>query len=180
MKKNKQQFSFVNIGSSSLLTVFLILCLATFAILSLSTAKSDYTMAERFANHKTVFYQASNVAEDIAQDMDMFLEEIANEKTYANFREYQEEVEERLNGVIDETVKIKVDFVGDDLIISYNVLAFDHQESAKTGSNLQNLSVELLVNDYTQSETYYSVKKWQIIPANEWESDDSLNLMSVE
>lgn len=51
MKKNKEQSSFVNIGSSSLLIVFVILCLATFAILSLSSAKSDYSLSERLANH---------------------------------------------------------------------------------------------------------------------------------
>lgn len=39
--KDKQQPFFVNIGSSSLLVIFLVLCLATFAILSLSSAKSE-------------------------------------------------------------------------------------------------------------------------------------------
>ena len=62
MKKNKEQSSFVNIGSSSLLIVFVILCLATFAILSLSSAKSDYSLSERLAKHKGDYYDASSRA----------------------------------------------------------------------------------------------------------------------
>lgn len=53
MKKDKPQSSFVNIGSSSLLIIFLILSLVTFAVLSLSGAKSDYTFSEKLASHKT-------------------------------------------------------------------------------------------------------------------------------
>lgn len=59
MKRDKQQSSFVNIGSSSLLIIFLVLCLATFAILSLSSARSDYSFSERLAGHKTEYYEAS-------------------------------------------------------------------------------------------------------------------------
>ncbi|MGI6766248.1 MAG: hypothetical protein ACOX4R_03400 [Lentihominibacter sp.] len=38
---------FTTIGVSSLLVVFIILCLVTFACLSLSTAKSDYEFAKK-------------------------------------------------------------------------------------------------------------------------------------
>lgn len=70
MKKDKQQSSFVNIGSSSLLIIFLILSLVTFAILSLSGAKSDYSFSQRLANHKTAYYEASNQAERILGQID--------------------------------------------------------------------------------------------------------------
>ena len=70
MKKDKQQSSFVNIGSSSLLITFLILSLVTFAILSLSGAKSDYSFSQRLANHKTAYYEASNRAERILGQID--------------------------------------------------------------------------------------------------------------
>lgn len=65
MKKDKEQSSFVNIGSSSLLIIFLILCLAVFAVLSLSSAKSDYSLSERLAEHKTQYYEAASQAEII-------------------------------------------------------------------------------------------------------------------
>lgn len=55
MRKDKQQSSFINIGSSSLLVIFLILCLVTFALLSVSSAKSDHSFSERLAGHKTEY-----------------------------------------------------------------------------------------------------------------------------
>ena len=70
MKKDKPQSSFVNIGSSSLLIIFLILSLVTFAVLSLSGAKSDYTFSEKLASHKTEYYKASNKAEKILKEID--------------------------------------------------------------------------------------------------------------
>ena len=54
MKKDKPQSSFVNIGSSSLLIIFLILSLVTFAVLSLSGAKSDYTFSEKLAIRQSI------------------------------------------------------------------------------------------------------------------------------
>ncbi len=62
--KEKQQSYFVNIGSSSLLVIFLILCLVTFAILSLSSAKSDHSFSQRLAQHRRVYYEASAKAEE--------------------------------------------------------------------------------------------------------------------
>ena len=41
MKKEKNTDGFPNIGLSSLLIIFLIVCMTTFALLALSTAKSD-------------------------------------------------------------------------------------------------------------------------------------------
>ena len=67
MKKDKEQSSFVNIGSSSLLIVFVILCLATFAILSISSAKSDFTLSEKLAKHKGQYYEASSKAEEFLE-----------------------------------------------------------------------------------------------------------------
>ena len=71
--KDKQQPFFVNIGSSSLLVIFLVLCLATFAILSLSSAKSDHTFSERLAAHKQAYYEASEKAETIVGEIDRIL-----------------------------------------------------------------------------------------------------------
>jgi len=49
MQRDKRQAPFVNIGSSLLLVVFLVLCLVTFATLSLSSAQSDYSFSSRAA-----------------------------------------------------------------------------------------------------------------------------------
>mgnify|MGYP001068734622 CR=1 FL=1 len=78
MKKEKQESTVVNIGSSSLLVIFVVLCLATFAILSLSSAQSDHSFAERLAAHKTEYYKASSKAEVITGEIDRILSETAS------------------------------------------------------------------------------------------------------
>ena len=52
-QSEKAPAPFFNIGASSLLVIFLILCLVTFAILTLTSAKSDADFAEKLAYHKT-------------------------------------------------------------------------------------------------------------------------------
>ena len=71
MSKNKN--SFFNIGASSLLVIFFVLCLTVFAALSLSSAKNDYTLAEEMAGRTTDYYAASNEAEEIVAEIDALL-----------------------------------------------------------------------------------------------------------
>ena len=48
----------VNIGITSLILIFIVLCLSTFALLSLSSAKGDLNLAERNARAVTGYYEA--------------------------------------------------------------------------------------------------------------------------
>ena len=56
MNKKDQKSGFVNIGTASLLVVFLTLCLVSLAMLSLSTAKSDYEFSQKLAQKTTAYY----------------------------------------------------------------------------------------------------------------------------
>ena len=69
MRKNKSTPPVTTIGVPILLVVFIILCLVTFACLSLSTAKSDYSYSEKNATHKTEYYEACNKAEEYVHDI---------------------------------------------------------------------------------------------------------------
>ena len=51
------------IGVSSMLSLFLIICLIVFACLSLSSAMNDYNFSEKAANNKTAYYNACNEIE---------------------------------------------------------------------------------------------------------------------
>lgn len=66
MKKNsRRQTSFpVPFGLSLLLVVFLARAFFTFAAISLSTAKNDYSVSRSMADHKTAYAEASNRAEE--------------------------------------------------------------------------------------------------------------------
>lgn len=56
-----------NIGSPSLILIFIVMCLVTFGMLSLSTAKSERNLAERNASAVTEYYRADGEGEAFYQ-----------------------------------------------------------------------------------------------------------------
>lgn len=167
MKKDKNQSSFTAIGSSSLLVVFLVLCLATFAILSLSSAKSDYSFSERLAEHKSNYYEASSHAEAILSGIDGLLEQIYQSKSMSQ-AEYLDALSPAL--LAFEMAPCSYSAESGEPIISYHVQVDEKQT----------LFVELKVTDPTDSPNYYEIRTWQLSPSNKWESDDTLNLMPIQ
>lgn len=61
--------SFINMGTSLLLVVFIVICMVMFAVLSISTAKSNLSMSEASAERSTEYYAASNIAEELVRDL---------------------------------------------------------------------------------------------------------------
>lgn len=178
MKKDKEQSSFVNIGSSSLLIVFVILCLATFAILSISSAKSDYSLSERLAEHKGQYYEASSEAESILAEIDAVLADTADTSSKKSLSgssrdflssPYIEAVLKALDGTQVADTAISCSKTDQNLAVCYQIPLNDKQV----------LDVELTVTDFTKNETYYKIQKWQVISTDTWENDDTLNLMPV-
>ena len=70
--KKKTEFS-LNVGISSILFIFVILCLVSFAILSLSSAMSDWKLTKRVADNNTSYYSACNTAEEMLETFDKTL-----------------------------------------------------------------------------------------------------------
>lgn len=63
-KKRFSGISFSNgVGSSSLLVIFVILCLVSFATLSIVSANADYKLSNKVLDRTTAYYDASNQAE---------------------------------------------------------------------------------------------------------------------
>lgn len=168
MKRDKQQSSFVNIGSSSLLIIFLVLCLASFAILSLSSAKSDYSFSERLADHKTEYYNASSEASVILDEIDGILEDCAGKnKSFGD--SYKNDITALLHEKQIDDIMLTCRTIDNQFTICYQVPAGEKQV----------LDVKLAVTDYTNNETYYEIDTWQIISTQDWEGDQKLNLMPI-
>ena len=68
-----------SLGISSLLVILVTLVLISFASLSLSTAKIDMNMAEKAADHKTLYYEACNQAE---QEINKFRHQETDENSW--------------------------------------------------------------------------------------------------
>lgn len=152
MKRDKQSSSFVNIGSSSLLIIFLILCLATFAILSLSSAKSDYTSGKKLAQHKKEYYEASAKAETVLAKIDQTLAET------------------------DHTQENSIPAEADGISIKRDGEALSYEIPM---SEKQALRVSLRLTNPEEHENYYEVTAWQVISTGTWEGNQSIELMPV-
>ena len=66
----------MNIGSASILLVFVILCLVSFAVLSIVSANADSKLSTRVLERTTAYYTACNQAEQSLAGMDHTLRHI--------------------------------------------------------------------------------------------------------
>ncbi len=58
----KKTPSIFNVGISSILIIFILLSLVSFATLALMTARSDYMLSKKYADRVQVYYEAQNKA----------------------------------------------------------------------------------------------------------------------
>ena len=64
-KKSKQSSPNINVGSTSIVMVFSVLCLTVFAVLSYITARNELDLARRSADSVTAYYAADSAAVDV-------------------------------------------------------------------------------------------------------------------
>ena len=65
MREKKASYPPINIGTSFMLVIFILLCMVIFAVLSLSNALKDYDYTQQRANRTKAYYEACNEAEEI-------------------------------------------------------------------------------------------------------------------
>ena len=167
-QSEKAPAPFFNIGASSLLVIFLILCLVTFAILTLTSAKSDADFAAKLAHHKMNYYAACNTAESTLDKIDAVLADawqLSDTDTAAVFTE----IETQLTALDSrEQLQLSMDFTQSEPTVSYAVAIDDKQ----------NLCVTLtLTAAPAKGEAYYRISQWQVQSSGEWKGDQTLNLM---
>lgn len=168
MNKKKSQASFVNIGSSSLLVIFLVLSLVTFATLSLSSSKSDYAFSQRLAERKTSYYTACNKAEIVLGQID---ETLANAYQASN-GDFLKTATSQLSEVTleaeGETILLTTDDSSKNPTVSYSVPL----------NETQSLSVTLVLNNATAtSDGFYQIQQWKVTSNADWQGDNSVTLI---
>lgn len=70
----------VNIGSASLILIFIVLCLSVFGLLSLTSARSDLALAQKNAQAVQGYYEADTQGEAFLQMADQALQRCENEE----------------------------------------------------------------------------------------------------
>lgn len=170
MKQKKA--SFINIGFSSIIMVFIMICLVTFATLSVLTAHFDYQLSQKVAEKNHDYYAADAIAKDALASIDNEL--------YVLY-EHSESVEDfylqissaNLFKELPESVSdITIEQTDNTPVISYQVPI----------SEVQTLYVALQIQyPKTPSECFTTILRWQTITTNEPdESDEFLNLYTGE
>lgn len=139
----------INIGTSSILVIIVILCLVCFAGLSIVSATADYKLSSKLAERTTAYYEASSLAnEKLAQLNDAF-QNICAES--ASKEEYLQKVKESYS---------------DSLAFSYAI------------SDMQVLSVAVEpVYPETETERFIRVTCFQVVTTGEIELDNSLPVL---
>ena len=156
MKNDKNRFPITNIGSVSLLMIFIVLCMIIIAALSLTDAARDYNFSARMAEHNKEYYTASNNAEAI-------IKQIKETKNFTDF-----------SGVFLTDLRIE-DFTvtpeEDSTIVSYNAKMNDSQAL--------HVELEIAGDDAGrgESDSAVSVRAWREIQTREWHGDNSLHLV---
>lgn len=75
----------VNVGSSSILVVFVTVCLVSFAALSIVSANSDYKLTSKMAERSVNYYATCNQAYQSLAELDSTLETACANMSEENF-----------------------------------------------------------------------------------------------
>lgn len=67
----------MNIGTTSLILIFIVLCLSTFGLLSLSSARGDWSLADKNAGAVRTYYEADAKGEQFVRMVDQVLQDAA-------------------------------------------------------------------------------------------------------
>lgn len=139
----------VNIGASSLILIFIVLCLAVFGLLSLSNAKADMALAERNVQAVNGYYEADNKGQQWLRDIDRILmEEMAADvdsgQCSLNIKDRLGDVYDRERGIIATDIPME---------------------------RGQSLRIELTL---LCGERRYEVKSWYVYNSDQYEIDDSM------
>ena len=164
---NKKRKFFVNIGFSSILMIFIMICLVTFSTLSLLTSNSDYRLSQKMADKTTAYYEADATARNTASMIDQYLASLYENSTDA-VSYYNGINAELIKGELpDKVYSFLVTYDNDIPVISYQVM----------GSSVQTLYVSLEVH-YPQNgeESFYKITRWQTKTSSEPVQEEHLNL----
>lgn len=159
--KQKTSKTFYNIGITSIVLIFVMMCLLTFSVLSLVSAKADYSLSRKSADRTTDYYTAENQAADILQDIAICTERLAASA--------DEETFYRL--VCSELENVDSITFPDEQHLAYTVPLGDEQL----------LSVSLTLSyKILEDGNHYQIDSWKTVSTHEWNPDTGLPVWDSE
>lgn len=161
----KKKYPVINIGTASILVIFVILCLVTFAMLSLVSSNVDYQYSKKISDRTQDYYHASNLAEEKLNQIDEKLAHIdpINSDTY--FQSAKTELDQL------EFVQAQWDENTASMTAAYEV----------TMNDTTKLEIKLAIT-YPQNEGdgFYRILSWEEVSTKEWTTDNQINFMQTK
>lgn len=164
MNRNKKFASGVNVGSSSILVTFVLLCLVTFAALAFISANSDYNLSRQVGERTKRYYDACKMADVYLYNLES---KVVNELECSNDAS---EFYKNTESLFDKNDIISVHESDNRLYFNYDIAI----------SEKQVLEIELST-DYSElkSKGALTVDKWQAVPVepSELKLEDNNSLL---
>ena len=73
MKRNKKDFFGINVGTISMVLIFVLLCLVSFAVLCIVSANADKNLSTKIADRTENYYKACGTAHTYLSELDQTL-----------------------------------------------------------------------------------------------------------
>lgn len=163
MEKKKQPV--VTMGTSSILVIFIILCLVTFAMLSLASSKASLTYAEKIAGRTSDYYTACNQGEELLAEIQTALTEIPAEAPAQYYRDAYKALQHI------EGVRAELPEPSQAPVISYQIPVNE--------DFILDCRLEVTFPRQLQ-DPLCRIISWKEVSVKDWKPDDSLNLLDPD
>lgn len=179
----KREIPVMNVGISLIILIFMNICLAAFAVLSLENAVSDYSLSKKTATHTTQYYEAVNkVQEQLAKKNQELREKAEAEKKAESktteIKGIQKKAETKTAETKSTEKKIKAKTVKNMQKQSQKDIkkvAKSQIKLTESVSKSQQLVVTLQLDETGDYPQYY-IQKWKLCSSDDWQADDSLDV----
>lgn len=159
--KRRRSKSFFNIGITSVVLIFVMLCLLTFAVLSFVSARSDLGLSQKSARRTTAYYKSYNNAVEILKEITACM---SSQHDQSNETLYFKNIMEQLDG------KNGISF-SDERHLSYSV-SMDSEQMLTVSLTLYFTPLE--------NGNHYRINTWKTVSTHKWTSDNNLPVFNSE
>lgn len=142
METKKQKYPLINMGTSLMLVIFIILCFIIFSTLSLSSSLRDRNYSQKAIEKTEDYYQASSLAQRKLKEIDEYLihhqdlSSIKDIKIEGNLLSFQEKIDK------NQELEIQLQLTNDQN--RYKIIKWEKHSSTKWENKT---SLPLIGND---------------------------------
>ena len=151
MSKSKSTTG-LNVGGSSILVIFVLLCLTTFATLSMVSANADYKLSQRTAVATQEYYAADALAQDVRAEIEGLL--FALQESAPTVQEYIKQAAEKLPASSLEVPLQAAQLPNGQQVVRYSIPVNNAQELL--------VELEILESAYRTQGAHCRPTQWQV------------------